>query len=87
LVRVPELHPAAKRVLPMTYGDRSVARPIWRAMTPGQIDEFFGKPWGPPEQRLYPMVSDLLGAWSRRTAPSRLELVRVVGPRWSRRYP
>jgi len=80
-----ELHPAAKRVLLITYGDRSATKPILRAMTFGQIDEIFWKPWGPPEELLYPAVSDLISAWSRSTSSSRLELVRVVGPRWSRR--
>jgi thioredoxin reductase (NADPH) len=85
LQRAHELHPQARRLLLTFYGDVRVQDPVVQALTLGQIDEHFGKPWGPPEEQLYPVVEDLLSAWWKSTSKSRLELVRVVGPRWSRR--
>jgi thioredoxin reductase (NADPH) len=69
----------------ITYGDSTASEPLLTAMTLGQIDDFFAKPWGPPEEHLYPGISEVISAWWRATASSRLELVRVVGPRWSHR--
>ena len=76
---VHELHHQAKRVLLVTFGDASSTEPIQQAMTLGQLDYFVGKPWGPPEERLYPTIGDLLSQWARTSAASRLELVRVIG--------
>jgi thioredoxin reductase (NADPH) len=47
------------------------------------LDYYLMKPWDPPDQRLYPVLDDLLSDW---TAHVRLpfEGVRVAGGRWSR---
>jgi len=80
-----ELHPTARRVLLITYGDASTSEPLLTGMTLGRIDDYLAKPWGPPEERLYPAIGDLISAWWRATSPGHLELVQVVGPRWSPR--
>jgi thioredoxin reductase (NADPH) len=85
LSRAHTLHPDARRLLLITYGDNTASEPLLTAMTLGQIDDFLAKPWGPPEEHLYPGISGVISSWWRATAPSRLELVRVVGPRWSQR--
>jgi thioredoxin reductase (NADPH) len=40
------------------------------------------KPWDPPEQRLYPVLDDLLAEWSARTRFT-FEGIRLMGSRWS----
>src|SRR5262249_14071208 len=82
-----QLHPAAKRVLLITYGDVAAWVSGLQAMALGQLDYWLNAPWGPPELQLYPAVSELLGQWARATASAGLppELVRVIGPRWSAR--
>jgi len=40
------------------------------------------KPWDPPEDRLYPVIDDLLADWTANARPS-FEGVRVIGARWS----
>jgi len=85
LSRAHTLHPDARRLLLITYGDNTASEPLLTAMTLGQIDDFLAKPWGPPEEHLYPGISGVISSWWRATAASRLELVRVVGPRWSQR--
>jgi thioredoxin reductase (NADPH) len=40
------------------------------------------KPWNPPEQRLYPVLDDLLSEWRARVQPS-FDGIRVLGSEWS----
>ena len=47
-----------------------------------RIDDYLMKPCHPPEQKLYPMVNDLLADWETRRHPP-VEGVRVVGSRFS----
>ena len=42
------------------------------------------KPWGNPEERLYPVVSEMLGSWARTALPLPAVL-RIVGERWGSR--
>jgi thioredoxin reductase (NADPH) len=81
-----QLHPAAKRLLLITYGDFLGSRAAVRAMALGQVDHYVNKPWGNPEVDLYPTVSELLSQWSRTVAGSQPEVVRIVGPLWGWKY-
>ena len=80
-----QLHPAAKRLLLITYGDFLAGKAAVHAMALGQVDHYVNKPWGNPELELYPTVSELLSQRSRTAvvAGSQPEVVRVVGPQWS----
>jgi thioredoxin reductase (NADPH) len=82
-----QLHPAAKRLILITYGDVGAGRAAVRAMALGQLDHYLNKPWGDPELELYPTVSELLSQRVRAAvaAGSQPEAVRIVGPRWSAR--
>ncbi|HEY7020461.1 MAG TPA: FAD-dependent oxidoreductase [Ktedonobacterales bacterium] len=73
-----DCHPRAKRCLFLSYGETEYGAAIYRAVTLGQVDDYFMRPWGNPEERFYPMVSQLLGSWSRANRPT-FETVRVVG--------
>ena len=48
----------------------------------GGVDYYLLKPWDPPEERLYPVLDDLLDDWQAGFRPP-FEGVRVVGHRWS----
>ena len=80
-----QLHPTAKRLLLITYGDFLGGQAAVRAMALGQVDHYVNKPWGNPELELYPTISELLSQRSRAAvvAGSQPEIVRIVGPQWS----
>ncbi len=73
--------PDAKFLLLTAYADTDVAI---RAINDIGLDYYLLKPWDPPEQRLYPVVDDLLDDW-RHEHPDHTSDVRVVGHRWSDR--
>jgi thioredoxin reductase (NADPH) len=73
--------PEAKFLLLTAYADTDVAI---RAINDIGLDYYLLKPWDPPEERLYPVIDDLLGDW-RQANPDHGSDVRVVGHRWSDR--
>ncbi|MDQ6744244.1 MAG: FAD-dependent oxidoreductase [Candidatus Dormibacteraeota bacterium] len=73
--------PNAKYVLLTAYADTDVAI---KAINEIGLDYYLLKPWDPPDERLYPVIDDLLGDW-RRANPDHTSDVRVVGHRWSER--
>jgi thioredoxin reductase (NADPH) len=73
------LYPEAKRVLLTAYADTEAAI---RAINAAKIHYYLNKPWDPPEEKLYPVLDDLLEAWKQGyRAP--FEGIRVIGLRWS----
>ena len=81
LREVRKLHPDAKRTLLTAYADSEAAI---AAINEVGLDYYLMKPWDPPEQRLYPLLDDLLGDWSARAKPV-FEGLRIVGSRFSPR--
>ena len=75
------LYPDAKRALLTAYADTEAAI---RAINSAKIHYYLTKPWDPPEERLYPVLDDLLGSWQDGYRPP-FEGIRVIGPRWSLR--
>jgi thioredoxin reductase (NADPH) len=73
--------PDAKQLLLTAYADTEVAISAINAIG---LDYYLLKPWDPPEERLYPVVDDLLDDW-RQGHPDHTSDVRVVGHRWSER--
>ena len=73
--------PGAKLLLLTAYADTEVAI---QAINDIGLDYYLRKPWDPPEERLYPVLDDLLGDW-RQANPDHTADVRVVGHRWSDR--
>jgi len=76
-----ELSPESKRLLLTAYADTDVAI---AAINDIGLDYYLLKPWDPPEDRLYPVVDDLLGDW-RHAHPEVTADIQVVGDRWSDR--
>jgi len=81
LERSRAITPGAKRVLLTAYADTDVAI---KAINDIGLDHYLLKPWSPPDERLYPMLDDLLDDWTRAN-DRRFDGVRVVGNRWSER--
>ncbi len=74
-----KIFPQAKRALLTAYADTDAAI---RAINSTQIDYYLLKPWDPPEERLYPVLDDLLDDWFASFRPP-FEGIRVIGNRWS----
>ena len=79
LARVGPIFPMAAKVLLTAYADTDAAI---AAINDIGLDHYLMKPWAPPEQRLYPVLDDLLDDWARRAQP-RFEGIRVMGTRYS----
>ncbi len=73
------IYPGAKRALLTAYADTDAAI---RAINTTRVDYYLMKPWNPPEERLYPVLNDLLDDWSASFSPP-FEGIRVIGNRWS----
>jgi thioredoxin reductase (NADPH) len=73
--------PGAKLLLLTAYADTEVAI---QAINDIGLDYYLLKPWDPPQERLYPILDDLLADW-RQANPDHTSDVRVVGHRWSDR--
>jgi thioredoxin reductase (NADPH) len=71
------LYPDARRVLLTAYADTDAAI---RAINDADVQHYLLKPWDPPEERLYPVLDDLLQTWRR---PPPVTNLRLVGDRWS----
>ena len=74
-----KLHPDARKVLLTAYADTDAA--IVSINEVG-LDHYLLKPWDPPQERLYPVLDDLLAEWNARVRLP-FEGIRVVGSRWS----
>ncbi|MFK0253719.1 FAD-dependent oxidoreductase [Streptomyces sp. NPDC090445] len=73
------VYPGARRVLLTAYADTNAAID---AINVVDLDHYLLKPWDPPEEKLYPVLDDLLAAWragDHRPVPA----TKVVGHRWS----
>jgi thioredoxin reductase (NADPH) len=79
LERARESYPDARRVLLTAYADTEAAI---RAINSARIHYYLNKPWDPPEERLYPVLTDLLDDWKAEYRPP-FEGLRVIGNRWS----
>lgn len=74
-----ELYPEAVRTLLTAYADTDAAI---SAINHVGLHHYLVKPWAPPEQRLYPVLDDLLSDWVGR-ARLPFEGIRIAGSRWS----
>ncbi|HUF07532.1 MAG TPA: FAD-dependent oxidoreductase [Candidatus Binatia bacterium] len=75
------LQPDVRRVLLTAYADTDVAI---RAINELRLDQYLLKPWDPPEERLYPVLDDLLADWTAAYRPP-FEGLRLLGGRWAPR--
>lgn len=73
------LQPDAKRVLLTAYADSNAAID---AINKVKLSHYLMKPWEPPSQNLFPVLTDLLGDWTANNSAA-FEGTYIVGPRWS----
>ncbi|MGJ5830244.1 FAD-dependent oxidoreductase [Streptomyces ossamyceticus] len=76
-----DVYPGARRVLLTAYADTSAAIDAINVI---DLDHYLLKPWDPPEEKLYPVLDDLLQAW-RAADRTCVGTTKVVGHRWSAR--
>ena len=75
LERARDIYPEARRVLLTAYADTEAAI---RAINSARIHYYLNKPWDPPEEKLYPVLNDLLEDWQAGYRPA-FEGLRVIG--------
>jgi thioredoxin reductase (NADPH) len=75
------LQPDSKRVLLTAYADTEAAI---AAINEIRLDQYLLKPWDPPQERLYPVLDDLLADWSATFRPA-FEGLRLLSARWAPR--
>jgi thioredoxin reductase (NADPH) len=79
LERAMDIYPFARRVLLTAYADTNAAID---AINLVDVDHYLLKPWDPPEEKLYPVIDDLLRAW-RKEDRKPVKEAKLVGHRWS----
>jgi thioredoxin reductase (NADPH) len=73
------IYPFSRRVLLTAYSDIDAAV---RAINDAHADYYLSKPWHPPEERLFPVLDDLLEAWQAER-PMEAAGLRLLGHQWS----
>ncbi|MGC1309279.1 MAG: FAD-dependent oxidoreductase [Phormidesmis sp.] len=74
-----EVFPKAKRALLTAYADTNAAI---SAINDARLDYYLLKPWDPPEEKLYPVLDDLIQDWQAGFKPE-FKGVKVISDRWS----
>ena len=79
LEQASEIFPKAKRALLTAYADTNAAID---SINKAQLDYYLLKPWDPPEEKLYPVLDDLINDWQATFKPE-FKGVKVISDRWS----
>jgi thioredoxin reductase (NADPH) len=79
LTEAKKIFPKAKRVLLTAYSDTDAAI---KAINDVQLDYYLMKPWDPPEEKMYPVLNDLLEDWHLNHIPE-FDGIRVAGYQFS----
>jgi len=79
LEKANEIFPDAKKVLLTAYSDIEAAI---KAINNVKLDYYLQKPWYPAEEKLFPIVNDLLDEWQALYKPDH-EATRIIGFQWS----
>jgi thioredoxin reductase (NADPH) len=74
-----KIYPQAKRVLLTAYADTQAAID---SINEVGLDYYLMKPWHPPDEKLYPVLDELLDDWKAHTRLP-YEGIRVAGTLWS----
>ena len=79
LAQAKNFYPEAKRVLLTAYSDTEAAI---QAINEVQLDYYLTKPWNPPEEKLYPVLEDLLDQWHIQYTPD-FHGLKLIGYQYS----
>jgi thioredoxin reductase len=77
-------HPGAMVVAVVRWGDFETARPIFEALTMGQLDRWIYAPEVVGDEEFHRALTEVLDEWTARQGGG-FEAVRMVGHRWSER--
>jgi thioredoxin reductase (NADPH) len=80
LAEARQFYPKARRVLLTAYADTQAAI---AAINRADVHYYLLKPWDPPEEKLYPVLDDLLEDWKMQDRLTSDDRIRIVGHRWS----
>lgn len=72
---VKSTYPKAGRVLLTAYSDTEAAI---QSINAAQIDYYLLKPWDPPEEKLYPVIDDILSEWRVQYQP-KFNGIKIMG--------
>ena len=84
LARLADVGPVALRVPVVRWGDWHTARPIFDALTLGQVDRWLTRPEQTPDEEFHRSVTEFLEEWRGRTGGG-FQAVRIIGEQWSER--
>lgn len=79
LTEARKVFPDAKRALLTAYSDIDAAV---RAINEVQLDYYIAKPWDPPQEKLYPILDDLLSDWQSNYRPA-FDGLKLIGYQFS----
>ena len=79
LEKAKAIFPLAKRILLTAYSDTNAAI---KAINDVQLDYYLMKPWDPPEDKFYPVLTDQLDEWEANYKPE-FQGIKIVGYQWS----
>lgn len=79
LEKAKKFYPEAKRILLTAYSDTDAAI---QAINEVQLDYYLLKPWNPPEEKLYPIIDELLDEWESSHVPD-FQGIRVIGNQYA----
>lgn len=74
-----KVFPLSKRVLLTAYSDTDAAI---KAINDVQLDYYLMKPWDPPEEKLFPVITDQLEEWQSTYRPE-FSGTKILGYQWS----
>lgn len=79
LEKAGNIYPESKQVLLTAYSDIEAAI---LAINKVKLDHYLLKPWSPPEDKLFPVLDELLDEWQSNYKPDH-EGLRIIGFQWS----
>jgi thioredoxin reductase (NADPH) len=79
LVKTIDFYPDTKRVLLTAYSDTDAAI---KAINEVHLDYYLMKPWDPPEEKLFPVIDDLLDEWQSTYQPD-FKGMKLIGYQFS----
>ncbi|WKN43541.1 FAD-dependent oxidoreductase [Tunicatimonas pelagia] len=79
LQQAKDFFPKSKKVLLTAYSDIDAAI---KAINDVQLDYYLTKPWDPPQEKLYPVLNDLLDDWQSHFVPD-YSGIKIVGYQYS----
>lgn len=79
LEKARKIYQESKRILLTAYSDIEAAI---KAINDVQLDFYLMKPWDPPEEKMFPVINELLDEWHSETIPM-FSGIKVIGKQWS----